>query len=146
MSNQSEVTVSSITRHTQYYFPDGSLVLQVGGVLFKVQASLLAQESKVFRDMSILAAAQHAPNIHDEHGDSNGEGCCDGNPIIISGVSPFAFKNFIFMFYGRPTDPEFLAMMTDSTTTTENHSTIYFNQYLDIADLSHRFAAPRLEA
>lgn len=36
-------------------------------------------------------------------------------------------------------------MMTDNTTTTKNHSLYYFNRYLDIADMSHRFAAPKLE-
>lgn len=37
-------------------------------------------------------------------------------------------------------------MMTDTTTTTENHTLRYFHVYFDIADLSHRFVAPKLEA
>ena len=37
-------------------------------------------------------------------------------------------------------------MMTDNTTTTKNHDYSNFCRYLDIADLSHRFVAPRLEA
>lgn len=36
--------------------------------------------------------------------------------------------------------------MTDTTKTTENHTLANFHRYFDIADLSHRFAAPRLEA
>lgn len=121
MSSQSEATISSITRHPEYYFPDGSVVLQVEDVLFKVracrviplyktaltivvsqiQASLLTQESETFRDMFALPAAQHPHNEDPEHEDSAEEGSCDENPILIPEVTSLAFEHFLFMFYGR---------------------------------------------
>ncbi|KAF8601519.1 hypothetical protein BDV93DRAFT_608047 [Ceratobasidium sp. AG-I] len=147
MSNQSESTVSSTTRHPEYYFPDGSAVLQIGRVLFKViQSSLLTEESEVFRGMFALPVAQQLPSEHPEQESSTGEGSCDENPILIPEVTPLAFQHFLLMFYGRPTDPEYLLIMADNTTSIKNHDYNRFCRYLDIADLSHRFVAPRLEA
>lgn len=115
--------VSLTRRHPQYYFADGNVVLQVGGVLFKVgthlihyscsiltfillqiHSSLLTQESGTFRDMFTLPAAQNPPDqqlIECERDTQPQEGTCDENPIIIPGVTQHSFSNFLFVFYGR---------------------------------------------
>lgn len=41
-----------IVKHSEFYFPDGSLAIRISGTVFRVHASILARHSEVFRDMA----------------------------------------------------------------------------------------------
>ncbi|KAF8601517.1 hypothetical protein BDV93DRAFT_608046 [Ceratobasidium sp. AG-I] len=145
MTDQSETIIAPTPRDGRYYFSDGNIVLLVGGVLFKIHSSLLTEESEIFRDMFTLPAAK-SPSGEPPAEETVKEGSCDEHPITIPEVTCLSFQNFLFMIYGRASDSEFVLTMADTTKTAENHSLPRFYHYLDVADLSHRFAAIKLGA
>lgn len=62
--------------------------------------------------------------------------------------SPTKIRKIIIAYKShghRASDPEFVSTMADTTRTNENHSLARFYHYLDVAELSHRFAAAGLE-
>jgi hypothetical protein len=51
------------TKHTSYYFTDGSIVLRVENVLFKVHSSILGRHSEVFRGMDELPQPEDCEKV-----------------------------------------------------------------------------------
>ena len=51
------------TKHTSYYFNDGSIVLRVENVLFKVHSSILGRHSEVFRGMDELPQPEDCEKV-----------------------------------------------------------------------------------
>jgi len=51
------------SKHPQFYFEDGSVVLDVKRILFRVHQSVLARQSEVFRSMFSLKQPDNAPMI-----------------------------------------------------------------------------------
>ncbi|KAG8723387.1 hypothetical protein FRC09_003519 [Ceratobasidium sp. 395] len=85
----------AITRDSQHYYEDGSVVLLVSNVLFKVHASLLKARSKVFKDMLTPPPSQD---------DIKPEGLTDEHPIKITDVTASEFRNLLVIFYALPSD------------------------------------------
>ncbi|KAH7334250.1 hypothetical protein B0J17DRAFT_672707 [Rhizoctonia solani] len=88
VASETEITPNYL-RDPQYYFEDGSIVLLVKDVLFKVHASLIKMESQVFENMFAMPRGNSAET----------EGSSDRNPIVISQVEPAQFRNLMKMFY-----------------------------------------------
>ncbi|KAG9120632.1 hypothetical protein FRC07_003804, partial [Ceratobasidium sp. 392] len=118
---------------TKYYFDDGSVVLVVEDVLFKIQASRLASISEVFRDMLQLPQASN-----------NKEGTCDADPIPLPDVKADQFRNLLYIFYESPVDPDLMVFMSGASNK-QNHIPEAFRRYLDIASLSRRYLMQSIE-
>ncbi|KAG9090960.1 hypothetical protein FRC06_000808 [Ceratobasidium sp. 370] len=134
----SEKPHGSISRDNSYYFPDGNAVFLVGNVLFKLHSSLLMRECEMFENMFTLPKTLVCSGGPEE-------GSCDENPITVPHIEPKPFRNFLLMFYGRPSDTDYRSLMTDATDP-NNHTASVFLKLIDIADMAHRFVAAELES
>ncbi|KAG9118560.1 hypothetical protein FRC07_006871 [Ceratobasidium sp. 392] len=77
-------------RDAEYYYEDGSVILLVDNVLFKVHASLLKAQSQVFRDMLALP-------LDGSH--ETPAGTTDERPLDIPEVTATAFRNLLKIVY-----------------------------------------------
>ncbi|KAG8713199.1 hypothetical protein FRC11_012993 [Ceratobasidium sp. 423] len=122
-------------RDPQFYFQDGSIVLLVKDVLFKVHATLVKAESQVFEDMFTMPI-----------GDNIGaEGTSDQRPIVIPQVEPAQFRNLMKMLYFPPSSRFFVALQSEDPTQGDAVAWENFNFYFDVARLAHRFAMVDME-
>ncbi|TDL18025.1 hypothetical protein BD410DRAFT_512536 [Rickenella mellea] len=80
--------VPSVSRHPEYYFDDGNLVLQVENVLFRVFRSTFNRHSAVFRE--VLAAPADSNNC---------EGESDRKPFLLLGISAVDFERLLSIIY-----------------------------------------------
>jgi len=80
------------TRDPQYYFPDGSLVLQVDQRLFNIQRSRLVLLSTVFSEMLEVPAAAKDPM----------EGTSDAAPIVLEGDKEDEFLGLLWAIHLSP--------------------------------------------
>ncbi|QRV83146.1 hypothetical protein RhiJN_11162 [Ceratobasidium sp. AG-Ba] len=126
-----------ISRDNSYYFEDGNAVFLVGNVLFKLHSSLLMRECEMFENMFTLPVKRMRSGGED--------GTCDERPIVVPHIEPQPFRNFLLIFYGRPSDTDYRSLMMDATDP-NNHNSSVFLKLIDIADLAHRFVAPELES
>ncbi|ETW81502.1 hypothetical protein HETIRDRAFT_238605, partial [Heterobasidion irregulare TC 32-1] len=78
-------------RDDEFYMSDGSCIILVENTLFNVHRTILSKDSSSFGTMFTLP-----------QGDNMAEGMSDGNPIILSGDSAQAFKNFLWALYALP--------------------------------------------
>ncbi|KAG8715673.1 hypothetical protein FRC09_016417 [Ceratobasidium sp. 395] len=132
---------SQTVRDSEYYFEDGSTVFLVENTLFKIQRSLLALQSEVFRDMFALPNQPNTPISTC----FNTEGMNDDNPIVIPGIRAIQFRHLLLYFYGTITDPAYRSLVLDATDESK-HNPDAFVKYLHIATLSHRFCFSSVEA
>lgn len=123
------------SRDQDYYFEDGSIILRVGDILFKVQGSLLKAHSEVFKDMFAMPLGTG--------NDKPIEGSCDEHPVVIPGVEPSQFRNLMKMFYCPPSDKLFIGLHVCEKNKTKVWENFQF--YLDVARLSHRFGISNME-
>ncbi|KAG9123961.1 hypothetical protein FRC07_013352 [Ceratobasidium sp. 392] len=122
-----------ITRDPEYYYEDGSVVLLIEGVLFKVHASLLKAQSHVFRDMLTLPLGDN---------DQEPAGISDERPLDIPGVEAVEFRNLLKMFYFHPSNSYFLATPPAIHPT---ESWDIFFVFSDVARLANRFCMADIE-
>lgn len=115
-------------RDPDYYFDDGSVILRVGDVLFKIHASLIKARSTVFRDMFDMPPGD---------GGQHTEGTCDDHPVVIPGVDAFQFRNLMKMIYCPASDKLFEGLLSSDQNGEQAWNNFRF--LLDIASLSHRF-------
>ncbi|TFY78530.1 hypothetical protein EWM64_g5478 [Hericium alpestre] len=90
-----------IMRSKNHYYPDGSVTVQVGGILYRLFASMLARNSDVFADLFSI------PPTDDP------EGITDDKPIKLAMIPVFDFECLMdFLFRGpnmnKPHSIEFL--------------------------------------
>ncbi|QRW11952.1 The BTB (BR-C, ttk and bab)/POZ (Pox virus and Zinc finger) domain [Ceratobasidium sp. AG-Ba] len=122
----------SPTRDHNYY-SDCGIVLQVENVLFKIDISLLATHSEIFKSMISVPA-----------GPNTVEGTSDANPIVLPQVKPDEFRDLLRVFYSSPVDPEHIAFMYGSAEKKDQNPAA-FKRYLNIARLAHRYCMSNTE-
>ncbi|QRV97358.1 The BTB (BR-C, ttk and bab)/POZ (Pox virus and Zinc finger) domain [Ceratobasidium sp. AG-Ba] len=128
INNSYGIEVVPWIRDARFYYEDGSVVLRVEDVLFKVQASLLKAHSEVFTDMFTMPPGDH---------NGQAEGSTDEYPIVIPGIKATEFRNLLKMLYIPPSDKFFVNLQ--STRKSDTKSLRDFLFYSDVARLSHRF-------
>ncbi|CAE7079299.1 unnamed protein product [Rhizoctonia solani] len=108
---KAEPTDHNYPRDPKYYYPDGNAVFLVEGILFKLHASLVLGVD-LGRTRTSEGHTQRYPteatNLPDEVTDSS-----DTSPIAILNVTSLQFHRFLFTVFGLPSDPEYLAFLTD---------------------------------
>ncbi|KAL5639356.1 hypothetical protein ACGC1H_006758 [Rhizoctonia solani] len=137
-TNIEAITLERAPKDPDYYFEDGSVVLLVQDVLFKIHASLLKAQSQVFQDMFTMPVGNAANSI---------EGISDQDPIVIPQVKPHQFRNLLKMIYS-PASSKFhtsLKTRNDEDSTLKNNAWSIFTFYLDVATLCHRFGMAEME-
>lgn len=67
------VEISQPTRSSEYWFSDGSIILQAEYTMFRVHLSVLARHSEVFKDIS---------SVPQPTGDPLQDAVIDGCPVI----------------------------------------------------------------
>ncbi|CAE6391715.1 unnamed protein product [Rhizoctonia solani] len=136
--NIEAITPERAPKDPDYYFEDGSVVLLVQDVLFKIHVSLLKAQSQVFQDMFTMPVGNAANSI---------EGTSDQHPIVIPQVKPSQFRNLLRMIYS-PASSAFHASLetrSDGDSTLERSAWSIFTFYLDVATLCHRFGMAEME-
>ncbi|KAG8713996.1 hypothetical protein FRC09_018112 [Ceratobasidium sp. 395] len=121
------------TRDSEYYYEDGSVILLIENVLFKVHASIIKARSEVFR---ILLASLSDPSNEQPTGATN------EHPIIISGVSAREFRSLMKFFYCLPS-AKFSLFVQENERPISVWSTFIFIS--DIVRLSNRFRMADVE-
>ncbi|KAG8794841.1 hypothetical protein FRC12_020920 [Ceratobasidium sp. 428] len=84
------------TRDSEYYYEDGSVILLVEDVLFKVHGSLLKAQSEVFRDMLTSPSGGS---------DAKLEGLTDDRPIEVPEITAREFRYLLMVFYSLDPSP-----------------------------------------
>ncbi|KAF7768302.1 hypothetical protein Agabi119p4_7545 [Agaricus bisporus var. burnettii] len=91
-----------LPRDQNYYFEDGSCIFSVGGCLFNIHYSLLAQESPFFEKMFSLP--QPGSKEQNGRGRSSGmDGGSDDNPVVCQD-NVDSFKALCWGLYARPAE------------------------------------------
>ncbi|KAK7692000.1 hypothetical protein QCA50_005405 [Cerrena zonata] len=80
----------AVTRHEDYYFDDGNLVLRIENTLFRVFRSTFIRHSSTFSDLFDLPPPSQSKEV---------EGTTDYNPIILSGISVVDFERLLWVLY-----------------------------------------------
>ncbi|CUA70824.1 hypothetical protein RSOLAG22IIIB_09163 [Rhizoctonia solani] len=144
-ANAEATACDNAPRDPDYYFEDGSIILLLEDVLFKVHATLLKSQSQVFEDMFAMPAG----NVS-----SRTEGTSDQDPVIIPQVKPSQFRNLLKMLYS-PASSAFHDSIRQPSGESggeyfpELGLTIspwsIFNFYIDVGTLCHRFGMAEME-
>ncbi|KAG8816031.1 hypothetical protein FRC17_000494 [Serendipita sp. 399] len=106
-------------RHRDLYLEDGTLVIQVEDILFKVHRSVLARYSTIIRDMFNLPI------------DSWSNDGTDARPLVLSGDSAVAWELLLGLQYSVPL-VEYKQLKGD--------------QLLQILKIAHKYCMERIEA
>ncbi|CAL1711783.1 unnamed protein product [Somion occarium] len=80
----------ALTRHEDYYFEDGNLIILVENTLFRVFRSTFTRHSATFSDLFDLPPANCEGTV---------EGSVDWNPIILSGILVVDFERLLWVLY-----------------------------------------------
>ncbi|KAG8727189.1 hypothetical protein FRC12_022729 [Ceratobasidium sp. 428] len=135
-SSNNKTSTGPRTRDPKYYFEDGSDVLLIDGVLFKLQGSLLTSHSDKNSEFAGFMKKQLSGN--------NKKGTSDANPIEIRNIKAPQFRNILFALLGTPADAEYLSLLTDASRV-NYHTQETFLRYLDINLLAVYFGMKGLE-
>lgn len=124
-----------------YYYPDGNAAFLVEGILFKLHASLiLPLDSVATRSTDDNRRyPTGVDNLPRRITDSD-----DINPIILTNVTASQFRNYLFALLGSPSDPLYLALLTDAKDTSK-HDRDLLVRYLDISCIARQFGKSELE-
>ncbi|KAI0353619.1 hypothetical protein OH77DRAFT_1483585 [Trametes cingulata] len=79
---------ATVQKHSEYFFPDGNVVVQVEDVQYNLHRSLLAMHSPVFRELFTLPQPPGST-----------EGCSQNHPIVLSGIRAMDFTRFLWLLY-----------------------------------------------
>ncbi|CAE7079158.1 unnamed protein product, partial [Rhizoctonia solani] len=123
-------------RDPKYYYPDGSVVILVGDVLFK---NMKFQLSLVLCSHNTNDTSSRGPAPREQLINSN-----DNNPVKLKGFIPDQFRNFMSVIVGLPSDTGYLALLTGAQDI-KNHTQYLLIQYLDVASISQWFGMTELE-
>ncbi|CAE6501460.1 unnamed protein product [Rhizoctonia solani] len=129
---------ANYSRDPDYYFEDGSIILLVQDVLFKIHASLLKAQSQVFKDMFAMPSGDAA---------SITEGSSEQRPIVIPQVKPPQFRNLLKMIYTPASSGFHASLQSIDTDDPDSGKSAWksFTFYLDVATLCHRFEINEME-
>ncbi|QRV97389.1 The BTB (BR-C, ttk and bab)/POZ (Pox virus and Zinc finger) domain [Ceratobasidium sp. AG-Ba] len=129
-------------RDGNYYFEDGSIVIRVEHILFKIHRSLLASHSELFEGMFQIPVPQDS-----KESDSPGEvdGATDKSPVVIPDIKAAQFRNLLLYIYGTTSNTEYRALVQDTIDESACTPTL-FRRYLDIASLAQRFCMAVIES
>ncbi|QRV97394.1 The BTB (BR-C, ttk and bab)/POZ (Pox virus and Zinc finger) domain [Ceratobasidium sp. AG-Ba] len=131
LNNKNEIPSieNEYTHDTSFYFPDGSAVILVEKVLFKIHPSrLFGQDSEASLE-SLLAKCSI--------GDNNSappKGLSADNPIVLFEFDASQFRNFLYLFYAKPLDPKFRQILNGETVGSLVETAAF---YMDVAIVSH---------
>ncbi|KII95607.1 hypothetical protein PLICRDRAFT_96246 [Plicaturopsis crispa FD-325 SS-3] len=95
-----------LTRHPDYYFDDGNLVILVEDMLFSVHRSTFTGHSRVFKDLFTLPVPSSGNPV---------EGSTDEHPIELHGISKTDFERLLWILY-PPTFGEYKPTTTSEWT------------------------------
>lgn len=132
---------STYMRDPQYYYEDGSAVFVVDGILFKLQASLVLGSRSTSQTLrtSSRRYSTGVGSLSREFASST-----DDNPIPVLNATASQFRNFLFAVLGLPSDPTYLALLTDAQHK-KKHSQDLLVRYLDISRVARGFRMSKLE-
>lgn len=85
-STTSESATQSPTKHSKFWYNDGSVVFHVGNALFRVHQSLLSAQSEVFADLFTLPQPPDAEQM-------------DGCPLVVLPDAEVDFCAFLQAIY-----------------------------------------------
>lgn len=88
MSDNRGTGVGFPERHHEYYLVGADLHIVVQKTLFRVHGHFFSRESPIFHRKIDPASPEHVKN-----------GRSDSDPIMLEGVSPKEFENFLWVFY-----------------------------------------------
>lgn len=131
----STLVAQTYPRDPAYYFEDASTVLLVGGVLFKVQLSLLMPDPKP-ENYDFDSCIKYL--LGDPNTQLSSRGATDADAVPIPNVSARQFRHLLLALLGRPGTPEYAALFTDAQNP-DRHTQEVFVRYLDIGTLARRF-------
>ncbi|EJD35507.1 hypothetical protein AURDEDRAFT_188723 [Auricularia subglabra TFB-10046 SS5] len=117
-------TAAHPRKHQDFWLSDGSIVLSVENVLFKVHRTVLSMHSAFFQSMFDTCTAGE-----DQEGS-------EARPLVVPGVAPRPFSHLIRMIYGPlgGSIPEELAANKDDLTALIRLShRLQFRSVLDVA-------------
>ena len=78
---RSTMAISNLVRHPKYYFENGTYIFRVEHTLYKLQHTLLTNESAVFAELFDIGSV----------GPEKAEGKTDENPIVLEGYTVETF-------------------------------------------------------
>ncbi|EUC55496.1 BTB/POZ domain protein, partial [Rhizoctonia solani AG-3 Rhs1AP] len=120
-----------LSRHADYYFEDGNIILCVDDTLFKVHKSLLKLQSNNFETVFGI------PPV------ATGAGMLDQNPITLPNITVDQFCNLMKLIYHPFSYKKLLTPPGVSAGREDIGASFAF--YSDIAASSHRFAMQDIE-
>ncbi|EIW81209.1 hypothetical protein CONPUDRAFT_137261 [Coniophora puteana RWD-64-598 SS2] len=115
---EADSKASLVTRDSDFYFDDGSCVLQVENTLFNVHRTMLNKDSSSFGEMFQLP-----------QGSKPAEGQTDDNPVYLPGDTAEEFRNFLWALYALPSE-----LMTISS------AQIELGRIIDIASVANKYS------
>ncbi|KAI0640940.1 hypothetical protein C8Q79DRAFT_920317 [Trametes meyenii] len=107
---------SKLHEDSDFWFPDGSIILTAAGVSFRVYSGVLARHSIVFRDMLQFPQPLTAPSV---------EGC----PVLEVSDSPSDLKHLLNVLFPKPTLSPLKPVPT----------TVQFDHIAALVRLSHKY-------
>ncbi|KAH7334925.1 hypothetical protein B0J17DRAFT_672097 [Rhizoctonia solani] len=134
------ISALAYPRDPKYYFPDGSGVFLVEGILFKIQATLIFGPRPVPPTRQPEASSPvYLEDIIPRLLNSN-----DSSPIEIPGIRASQFRDYFLILLGRPYDDDYLKLVTSSRNP-DKYTKGLCIRYLDIATLARCFGMTKLE-
>ncbi|KAF8576694.1 hypothetical protein K439DRAFT_1664533 [Ramaria rubella] len=128
--DEADTRSSQGVRHDpDYYFEDGSTVILVGEVLFKVHRTILSKDSSAFETMFKLPAGC----------DIQAEGTRDDNPVVMQGDTPEQFRSLLWALYALPHE------VVEAGAVKSRVEWPHFDRFCDIALMVHKYCFKSLE-
>ncbi|KAB5587842.1 hypothetical protein CTheo_8716 [Ceratobasidium theobromae] len=125
----------------KYYYPDGSAVFLVEGVLFKLQASLIVGPRSRSPGSS-LTTGQYLTDVKNPY--TSITESSDNDPVRLEDVTANQFRTFLSAVLGLPSDPKYSELFADASDS-RKHNQELLVRYLDIACLASQFGISELE-
>ncbi|CAE6503031.1 unnamed protein product [Rhizoctonia solani] len=123
-------STTTYLKHPKFYYPDGSGVFLVGGILFKIQASLIfgCRPAAGNNDSNHMYIEDVLPNLANSN---------DSHPIQLDGITASQFEGYLVTITSRPGDKSHRPLYRQETE--------LYKVYLDTAVLAGRFGMAGLE-
>ncbi|KAL5638483.1 hypothetical protein ACGC1H_005238 [Rhizoctonia solani] len=131
---------SAHPKDTWYYQPDGSGVLLVDGVLFKVQATAIFGS----RPNSVVHSNRGFTPMYLEDILPRLSGSSDASPIELPGITRTQFQTYLLLITGLPYDEEYLSLLMDYLTPDKYNPELPL-RYFDIMAVAPRLGMTKLE-
>ncbi|KIJ36633.1 hypothetical protein M422DRAFT_50958 [Sphaerobolus stellatus SS14] len=117
-----------VHRDPDYYFEDGSAVILVQNMLFKVHRTILSRDSSAFETLFRLPSGKQAV-----------EGTRDSDPVILQGDTPEQFRSLLWSLYSLPHEIVEAGPPQDPG---EWHG---FDRFSNLTQIAHKYCFKSLE-